>query len=176
MTISQARQATIYRMVMPEHECPFGLKARDLLRRRGYVVEDRWLTSRAETDAFKQVTEVVGSGPFRFLAGQYVEILLKDGRRRAFSLANAPHDDVRLQLHIRRIPGGNFTEHVFTAMKERVRPALPALFGSGDVGLGRYPASATLNMTVLQEMRDLVAVPGMNHEVDAVGVLMDIFY
>ena len=57
--------------------------------------------------------------PFRFLAGQYVEILLKDGRRRAFSLANAPHDDVRLQLHIRRIPGGNFTEHVFTAMKER---------------------------------------------------------
>lgn len=53
---------------------------------------------------------------------------------------------------------------------------ITALFGSGDVGLGRYPASTTLDMTVLQEMRDLVAVPGMNHEVDAVGVLMDIFY
>ena len=55
----------------------------------------------------------------QFLAGQYVDILLKDGRRRSFSIANAPHDDEFLQLHIRRIPGGMFTEHVFTAMKER---------------------------------------------------------
>ncbi len=54
-----------------------------------------------------------------FLAGQYIEILLKDGRRRAFSLANAPHDDELLQLHVRLIPGGSFTEHVFGAMKER---------------------------------------------------------
>lgn len=55
----------------------------------------------------------------QFLAGQYIDILLKDGRRRSFSLANAPHDDARLQLHIRRVPGGHFTNHVFTAMKER---------------------------------------------------------
>lgn len=55
----------------------------------------------------------------QFLAGQYIDILLKDGKRRAFSLANAPHDDDCLQLHIRRIPGGQFTEHVFTTMKER---------------------------------------------------------
>ena len=55
----------------------------------------------------------------QFLAGQYIEILLKDGRRRAFSLANAPHDDGCLQLHIRRAPGGRFTEHVFAAMKVR---------------------------------------------------------
>ena len=55
----------------------------------------------------------------QFLAGQYVEILLKDGKRRAFSLANAPHDDELLQLHIRLVSGGQFTEHVFGAMKER---------------------------------------------------------
>jgi CDP-4-dehydro-6-deoxyglucose reductase len=55
----------------------------------------------------------------QFLAGQYIDILLKDGKRRAFSLANAPHDDDCLQLHIRRVPGGQFTEHVFTEMKER---------------------------------------------------------
>lgn len=55
----------------------------------------------------------------QFLAGQYIEILLKDGQRRAFSLANAPYDDELLQLHIRLIPGGQFTEHVFHAMKER---------------------------------------------------------
>lgn len=53
MTTSERPSATIYRMVMPEHVCPFGLKARDILRRRGYAVDDHWLTTRAETDAFK---------------------------------------------------------------------------------------------------------------------------
>jgi CDP-4-dehydro-6-deoxyglucose reductase len=54
-----------------------------------------------------------------FLAGQYIEILTKDGKRRAFSMANAPHDDAVLQLHLRHYPGGNFTQYVFTQMKER---------------------------------------------------------
>ncbi len=53
----------------------------------------------------------------QFLAGQYIDILLKDGKRRSFSLANAPHDDEFLQLHARNYPGGVFTEHVFTHMK-----------------------------------------------------------
>ena len=48
-----SRQATIHRMVMPDHICPYGLKALDLLRREGFDVDDRWLTTRAETDAFK---------------------------------------------------------------------------------------------------------------------------
>lgn len=55
----------------------------------------------------------------QFLAGQYIEFLLKNDKRRAFSIANAPHDDGFLQLHIRRIDGGEFTQHVFTAMKEK---------------------------------------------------------
>ncbi len=55
----------------------------------------------------------------QFLAGQYIEILMKDGKRRAFSLANAPQEDELLQLHIRLISGGHFTEQVFGAMKER---------------------------------------------------------
>jgi len=46
-------KAILYRMVMPEHVCPFGLKTKDLLRRHGFDVEDHWLKSRAETDAFK---------------------------------------------------------------------------------------------------------------------------
>jgi glutaredoxin len=48
-----SRRATLYRMVMDNHVCPYGLKARDLLRRQGYEVEDRWLTTREATDAFK---------------------------------------------------------------------------------------------------------------------------
>ena len=55
----------------------------------------------------------------QFLAGQYIEFLLKDGKRRAFSIANAPHDDGFLQLHVRLIAGGEFTHHVFAGMKEK---------------------------------------------------------
>jgi CDP-4-dehydro-6-deoxyglucose reductase len=55
----------------------------------------------------------------QFLAGQYIDILLKDGKRRSFSLANAPHDDGLLELHIRHVPGGLFTEQVFSTMKVR---------------------------------------------------------
>ena len=55
----------------------------------------------------------------QFLAGQYIDILLKDGERRAYSLANAPHDDKFLQLHIRRVAGGNFSDLVFTQMHEK---------------------------------------------------------
>ena len=53
----------------------------------------------------------------QFLAGQYVEFLLPDNKRRAFSLANAPHEDEILELHVRFIPGGSFTEQVFSTMK-----------------------------------------------------------
>jgi len=55
----------------------------------------------------------------QFLAGQYIDILQKEGKPRSFSLANAPHADELLELHVRHIPGGAFTEHVFKQMKER---------------------------------------------------------
>lgn len=54
-----------------------------------------------------------------FLAGQFIEFLLKDGTRRSFSMANAPHDAELLQLHVRHVAGGQFTDHVFGKMKER---------------------------------------------------------
>jgi CDP-4-dehydro-6-deoxyglucose reductase len=59
--------------------------------------------------------------PMLYRAGQYVEFILKDGKRRAYSIANAPHNEgVRqLELHLRLTPGGAFTEHVFGAMKPR---------------------------------------------------------
>ncbi|MCG5549082.1 FAD-binding oxidoreductase [Halorhodospira halochloris] len=52
-----------------------------------------------------------------FWAGQYIDILLQDGARRSFSLANSPHNDERLELHIRRVPGGRFTEYVFEHLR-----------------------------------------------------------
>jgi CDP-4-dehydro-6-deoxyglucose reductase len=54
-----------------------------------------------------------------FLAGQYIDILLKDGKRRSFSLANAPHNDELLELHVRNVAGGAFTEQVFGKMQEK---------------------------------------------------------
>jgi CDP-4-dehydro-6-deoxyglucose reductase len=55
----------------------------------------------------------------QFLAGQYIDFLLKDGRRRSFSLATPPHDDALLELHIRHVPGGAFTDQLFTQFKGR---------------------------------------------------------
>lgn len=55
----------------------------------------------------------------QFLAGQYIDLLLKDGKRRSFSIANAPHHDQFIELHIRQIPGGEFTNFVFNEMRDR---------------------------------------------------------
>ncbi|MFV1998085.1 MAG: CDP-6-deoxy-delta-3,4-glucoseen reductase [Acidiferrobacterales bacterium] len=68
----------------------------------------------------------------QFLAGQYIDFLLKDGRRRSFSLANAPHNDEVLELQIRQVPDGFFTTHVFQKMKQkdllRIRGPLGTFF------------------------------------------------
>ncbi len=71
-----------------------------------------------------------------FAAGQYLNVLLADGQRRAFSFANPPHDDAMIELHVRRIPGGRFTGHVFEGLRagERLRIEGP---------LGRFRLSAS---------------------------------
>jgi CDP-4-dehydro-6-deoxyglucose reductase len=58
---------------------------------------------------------------FRFLAGQYIDFLLKDGKRRSFSLATRPDPAgvTALEIHVRHTPGGVFTDHVFSALKVR---------------------------------------------------------
>jgi CDP-4-dehydro-6-deoxyglucose reductase len=55
----------------------------------------------------------------QYKAGQYIEFLLKDGKRRSYSMANAPHTDENISLHIRHMPGGLFTDQVFSTLKER---------------------------------------------------------
>jgi glutaredoxin len=65
------KKAILHRMVMPNHVCPYGLKAADLLRRSGYEVEDHHLTTRAETDAFK-AQHGVATTPQIFIGGERV--------------------------------------------------------------------------------------------------------
>jgi glutaredoxin len=66
-----AQTAQLYRMVMPDHICPYGLKSRHLLTAKGYQVEDHWLKTRAETDAFKAEHDVKTT-PQTFIAGERI--------------------------------------------------------------------------------------------------------
>jgi CDP-4-dehydro-6-deoxyglucose reductase len=76
----------------------------------------------------------------RFHAGQYVEFILRDGARRSYSMANAPHRLMQetapgtsapiIELHIRHMPGGKFTDHVFSAMKEKEILRVEGPYGS----------------------------------------------
>lgn len=69
--LNAPRQAVLYRMVMPGHTCPYGLKARHLLKAAGYEVEDQHLTTREETDTFKAQHEVATT-PQVFIGGERI--------------------------------------------------------------------------------------------------------
>lgn len=71
MTAKQEKKAVLYRMVMDKHVCPYGIKAKDLLQREGYDVDDNWLTSRSETDAFKEKHDV-STTPQIFIEGERI--------------------------------------------------------------------------------------------------------
>lgn len=66
-----AQQATVYRMVMDKHDCPYGLKAVDLLRREGFAVDDQWLRTRGEVDSFK-AEHNVKTTPQTFIDGKRI--------------------------------------------------------------------------------------------------------
>jgi CDP-4-dehydro-6-deoxyglucose reductase, E3 len=72
--------------------------------------------------------------PLQFHAGQYVEFILRDGTRRSYSMANAPHTlqapGTGIELHLRHLPGGKFTDHVFGAMKEKEILRIEGPYGS----------------------------------------------
>jgi len=74
---------------------------------------------RLADDVMVLYLKLPASERLQFLPGQYLEFLLRDGSRRSFSMANAPHDDELVQLHVRHVAGGQFTDHVFGKMKER---------------------------------------------------------
>jgi CDP-4-dehydro-6-deoxyglucose reductase len=80
----------------------------------------------------------------RFHAGQYLDVLLEGGRRRSFSIASPPHDSEQLELHVRRVAGGGFSERLFGAA-DGGAPALGTgslLRIEGPVGQFSYRAGA----------------------------------
>ena len=84
MAQHQDKTASLYRMVMPSHICPYGIKSRWLLKRHGYRVEDHWLQTREQTDAFK-AKHGVKTTPQTFIDGQRI----------------GGHDDLRRYLSLK---------------------------------------------------------------------------
>jgi CDP-4-dehydro-6-deoxyglucose reductase, E3 len=78
---------------------------------------------KASHDVMVVKLQLPANDVMKFHAGQYIDFLLRDGARRSYSMANAPHTLVAgspaIELHIRHMPGGKFTDHVFGAMKEK---------------------------------------------------------
>lgn len=88
---------------------------------------------RASADVMVVTLQLPANDTFKYHAGQYVEFLLRDGSRRSYSMASAPHlqaDKPMMELHIRHMPGGKFTDHVFGGMKEKDILRIEGPYGS----------------------------------------------
>jgi CDP-4-dehydro-6-deoxyglucose reductase len=103
-------------------------EARDLKVRTLPCRADR--IERLNHDVLRMYLKLPENQRLQFLAGQYLEFLLANGHRRAFSIANAPHDDELIELHIRHVAGGEFTDFVFDKLKEKSILRIQAPLGS----------------------------------------------
>lgn len=84
-------------------------------------------------DVMQVQLQLPATEKFRYHAGQYIEFVMRDGARRAYSMATAPHSqDTKpgVELHIRHMPGGKFTDHVFAGMKVKDILRVEGPFGS----------------------------------------------
>ena len=86
-------------------------------------------------DVMQVRLQLPAADTFRYHAGQYIEFILRDGARRSYSMANAPHTLIEsgapmVDLHVRHMPGGKFTDHVFSAMKEKEILRIEGPYGS----------------------------------------------
>jgi len=81
-------------------------------------------------DVMVLTLQLPANDTFGYHAGQFVEFILRDGSRRSYSMASAPSGDAPMELHIRHMPGGKFTDHVFGTMKEKEILRMEGPFGS----------------------------------------------
>ena len=74
---------------------------------------------RLTKDVMRLYLKMPSAKRMQFLAGQYIDFILDDGRHRSFSIANPPHDDDLIELHIRHVEHGHFTDYIFNELKEK---------------------------------------------------------
>lgn len=106
-----------------------------VLRREGRVESMRRLSE----DVMQIMVSLPGGERMDFSAGQYINILLEDGQQRAYSFANAPHDNALIELHVKLIPDGLFTTRVFTSMKVGDKLLFEGPFGRFTLRPGERP-------------------------------------
>ncbi len=89
--------------------------------------------TRPAADVAILMMQLPANDTMKYHAGQYVEFILRDGARRSYSMANAPHTQTErpaIELHLRHMPGGKFTDHVFATLKEKEILRIEGPFGS----------------------------------------------
>lgn len=128
----RAQGKALFCKAVPQSDCV--VEARDV--RRVGDIQLKKLPARVEhlekvvDDVALVRLKIPANERLQFKAGQYLEVIMRDGRRRSFSLANAPHDDALLELHIRHLPGGAFTDPLFATGKVKDIWRFEGPFGS----------------------------------------------
>ena len=130
--MENAKRATLYRMVMPEHVCPYGLKSKWLLESHGYQVDDHWLRTREETDVFK-AEHNVATTPQTFIEGERV----------------GGNDDLR----------AFFGKHVPTKDETSYRPVIALFAMTALMALAASQAAMGSPFTVMNMVRTTSARP-----------------
>lgn len=117
----EANGMSLFCCAKPESDLT--IEAREIVRDSEYPVKKvpvRISTLDKLTDDIMVMTlQLPTNGTFQFRPGQYIEFMLRDNKRRSYSMANIPREDNFLTLHIRHMPGGLFTDSVFSTLKER---------------------------------------------------------
>jgi CDP-4-dehydro-6-deoxyglucose reductase len=128
----QAAGACLTCQAVPQADCT--LRVAEL--EDGTVVTPRILPCRIEArewlnhDVLRLHLKLPEGQRLQYRAGQYLEIILRDGRRRAFSIANPPHDDALIELHVRRVPGGELTDRLIDQFQDRAILRIQAPLGT----------------------------------------------
>lgn len=135
--------ATLYRMVMPGHICPYGLKSKALLERKGYRVDDHWLRTREETDAFKAKHDV-RTTPQTFIGDQRI----------------GGHDDLRRHfgLHVRAAGEASYAPVIalFAMTALMALAASYAAYGNAfTIRAGEWFISFSMCVLAIQKLRDV---------------------
>lgn len=86
--------------------------------------------TRLSPDVMRMQLQLPANDSFTYRAGQYMEFILRDGTRRSYSMANAPQAGDGIELHIRHMPGGKFTDVVFSILKEKEILRIEGPYGS----------------------------------------------
>ncbi|WP_017925572.1 CDP-6-deoxy-delta-3,4-glucoseen reductase [Thioalkalivibrio sp. HL-Eb18] len=122
--------------------------------------------NRLADDVMELRLQLPATERMQFLAGQYLDVLLKGGGRRSYSLANAPHDDEQLVLHVRNLEGGRFSKMVFEEMQPkallRIEGPLGTFFVDEESERPRLFVGGGTGFGPLKGMLDHLAVEGFD--------------